>query len=326
MTPLVLCSLTIIITLITSGIAKAKTPSATGQAIVNLKLDAWISPKLASQTVHWAELALAAWLLFAPGLLGVLGALAALILFLFYWVVIARAVATGNKATCNCFGASSQAPVSGYTLGRNTALLAAALGTLIASVYTGNSVLGMLAHTDGSGWLWLLGAATACAALWCIYRSELLAPSTTDQEALDPNDFVEFERTPIPFGVLTTQEGTQYRIQDLAQAKARVLFFVSPTCSPCQEVIEHIPGWQEKLPMLGMTAVISFEDYFSRLELPENIEIYLDENNTLGSKWGQGTPMAVALGTDGLMAGGPVFGAQAVKDFMDDILSEFGTQ
>ena len=45
---------------------------------------------------------------------------------LFYTVVIARALATGRTAGCNCFGSESNAPVSRYTLVRNVALLLAA--------------------------------------------------------------------------------------------------------------------------------------------------------------------------------------------------------
>ena len=47
-------------------------------------------------------------------------------LMLFYLIIIARALATGRTAGCNCFGSNSAAPVSRYTLIRNIALTVAA--------------------------------------------------------------------------------------------------------------------------------------------------------------------------------------------------------
>lgn len=180
MTPLLLCSLTIIVTLAVSGIAKAKDRASTAAAIVNLRLHRILPLKATSRILPWGEIALAAWILLLPSWLAVLGGIAAVILFSAYWAVIARALATGHTASCNCFGGKSTAPISRYTLTRNSALLVAAIGTLVAAVQTKNSVLGMLLHADVAAWLWLFGATCVTVTLWSMYKSELLTSEKSD--------------------------------------------------------------------------------------------------------------------------------------------------
>lgn len=335
MTPLVLCTLTIIITLVASGIAKAKDRASTAAAIVNLKLDRWLPLKFVSRVLPWGEIALAFWLLLVPGWPAILGGIAAVILFAAYWIVIARAVATGNTASCNCFGGASEAPVSRFTLIRNTALLGAAIGALVAAVQTRTSALVTLLHLDGAGWLWILGAVFAAAALWAMYRSELLAtpaveaahevapqmmqPAPVEGEANEDDEYV---RLPIPYGTLETNLGTR-SLRELAEQRARVLFFLSPGCGPCLEIIPKIADWQKHLPMLSLHPVVSSKEQIAQLHMPEEIEVWVDPGFNTQIAFGRGTPMVIALGIDGLLAGGPVFGSHLVTDFMDDLLYEF---
>ena len=70
MTPLLLCTSILVVTLTASGIAKAKDPSSTVEGILNLGLDSVAPLKLTPAVLPWAELVLAAGLLFAPGLPG----------------------------------------------------------------------------------------------------------------------------------------------------------------------------------------------------------------------------------------------------------------
>ena len=75
---------------------------------------------------------------------------------LFYTVVIARALATGRTAGCNCFGSESNAPVSRYTLVRNVALLLAAAGAHASALRGGTGVVSTLLGLGNSGWTWVL--------------------------------------------------------------------------------------------------------------------------------------------------------------------------
>ena len=344
MSPLVLCSLIVIVTLAVSGAAKAKEPASTATAIVNLDLDRWVPMKLAAAALPWVEIVLALWLLFAPGLLGVIGAAAVVALFIVYWLVILRAVVAGNTASCNCFGGASTAPISGYTLARNTALLAASLGALGAAITTGHSVVGMLTRVILRDGLWLGGAALLALALWSMYRSELTAPASApggssaasgaapaqgvsedfvraQDEAEEQADYV---RLPIPYGALSNPAlNTTTNLRELATLQARVLFWVTPGCTPCMHVLDHISDWQKRLPMLKLNPVVSTADWVERLGVGDDIEVLVDEDYRTEALFGHGTPLAVALGSDGLMAGGPVIGSGDIIRFMEELLAEF---
>lgn len=332
MFPLVLCSLILIVTLAVSGWAKAKEPSSTVVALINLKLDHWIPLKLAARTVPWGELALAAALLLLPGWGQVAAAGAALLLFVFYWLVIARALASGNRASCNCFGSASQAPISGFTLLRNSALVAAAVGTLLLAFDSQASTLQALLGLDAQGWLWLLGAGLASVTLWAIYRSELVAaPQAEGAQAASGQaggELADYQRAPIPFAPLyqpgedASELGQRVTLRDLAKTQARLLVWVSPICHHCHKIVEEIPGWQQQLDVLTLHPVVSEPGAIKQLSLPAELEILVDPNYDTLHLFGSGTPAAVLLGADGLLAGGPVFGAKPVRQLVEDILAE----
>lgn len=70
--------------------------------------------------------------------------------------------------------------------------------------------------------------------------------------------------------------------------------------------------------------MVSSQSQVEKLNLPEEIEIYVDTDRGFAKNFGGSTPIAVALGADGLLAGGPVAGSGDVKEFMDDIMYEMG--
>lgn len=340
MTPLVLCTLTIIVTLAVSGYAKAKEPTSTVTAVVNLKLDRLLPIKLVARVLPWAELALAVALLALPGGLQILAAVASLLLFASYWAVIARALVQGNTASCNCFGSASTAPTSIFTLARNTALLLAAAGALIGALNTGGSALTQLLALDTDGWLWIIGAALASLMLWAIYRAELVAaPHEEEAEAplvgaleVPSDEDGEYIRTPIPYAALyypaeSPQEsetglGEQTSLRDLALAQARIIVWVSPGCSHCHEVMNQVALWQEQIPMIAIHPVVANEQDTKAFSFGPDIQVLIDPGFMTRKLFGRGTPGALALGMDGLLAGGPVTGGDNVITFVEDIIAE----
>lgn len=336
MTPLVLCTLIIIVTLAVSGVAKAKEPTSTVTAIVNLKLDQWLPVKPIARVLPWAEIALALALLVLPGVWQILAAMAAVVLFAGYWAAIARAIIQGNTASCNCFGSASSAPISMFTLIRNTALLMAAFGALIGAFSSGKSALGMLLATDAQGWLWLIGAGLASLTLWAVYRAELVgvaelterleaAPAVVEGEEVVEADY---ERLPIPFGALyypahgEEERGAHTTLRDLASEQARVLLWVSSGCGHCHKAIAKMDEWQEQLPMLGIHPVVSSNSEIKNFTLSNRIQFLVDPGFETQKLFGVGTPAAIAMGADGLLAGGPVFGGNKVVEFVEDIIAE----
>ena len=332
MTPLLLCTSTLVVTLTASGIAKAKDPSSTVEGILNLGLDSVAPLKLTPAVLPWAELVLAAGLLFAPGPLFPVFAIASCALMVFYLVVIARALATGRTEGCNCFGKKSAAPVSRYTLIRNIALTIAGILTVVASFVGGKAVVYELVGLNGSGWLWAVGAALIALTLWAIQRGESLAEPAPDiPEVVLPSAADESEdyvRVPIPYASIYTTDGRVTTLRDMSRVQARVLFFASPTCGSCTPILKTIPRWQKLLPQLGLHPVFSSEEKIRQAhkleKLDEGVEALVDPKHAAMHNFGRGTPMAVILGSDGMLAGGPVAGTSDVKQLMDDLLVEFG--
>ena len=332
MAPLLLCTSILVVTLTASGIAKAKDPSSTVEGILNLGLDSVAPLKLTPAVLPWAELVLAAGLLFAPGPLFPVFAIASCALMMFYLVVIARALATGRTEGCNCFGKKSAAPVSRYTLIRNIALTVAGILTVVASFVGGKAVVYELVGLNGSGWLWAVGAALIALTLWAIQRGESLAEPAPDiPEVVLPSAADESEdyvRVPIPYASIYTTDGRVTTLRDMSRVQARVLFFASPTCGSCTPILKTIPRWQKLLPQLGLHPVFSSEEKIRQAhkleKLDEGVEALVDPKHAAMHNFGRGTPMAVILGSDGMLAGGPVAGTSDVKQLMDDLLVEFG--
>ena len=332
MTPLLLCTSILVVTLTASGIAKAKDPSSTVEGILNLGLDSVAPLKLTPAVLPWAELVLAAGLLLAPGPLFPVFAIASCALMVFYLVVIARALATGRTEGCNCFGKKSAAPVSRYTLIRNIALTIAGILTVVASFVGGKAVVYELVGLNGSGWLWAVGAGLIALTLWAIQRGESLAEPAPDiPEVVLPSAADESEdyvRVPIPYASIYTTDGRVTTLRDMSRVQARVLFFASPTCGSCTPILKTIPRWQKLLPQLGLHPVFSSEEKIHQAhkleKLDEGVEALVDPKHAAMHNFGRGTPMAVILGSDGMLAGGPVAGTSDVKQLMDDLLVEFG--
>lgn len=332
MTPLLLCTSILVVTLTASGIAKAKDPSSTVEGILNLGLDSVAPLKLTPAVLPWAELVLAAGLLLAPGPLFPVFAIASCALMVFYLVVIARALATGRTEGCNCFGKKSAAPVSRYTLIRNIALTVAGILTVVASFVGGKALVYELVGLNGSGWLWAVGAGLIALTLWAIQRGESLAEPAPDiPEVVLPSAADESEdyvRVPIPYASIYTTDGRVTTLRDMSRVQARVLFFASPTCGSCTPILKTIPRWQKLLPQLGLHPVFSSEEKIHQAhkleKLDEGVEALVDPKHAAMHNFGRGTPMAVILGSDGMLAGGPVAGTSDVKQLMDDLLVEFG--
>ncbi|MFN2608325.1 MAG: MauE/DoxX family redox-associated membrane protein [Acidimicrobiales bacterium] len=137
------CAVVVAVVFVRAGVAKAVRPQETAVGFSALGVPA--APAVA-RAVPAAELALAAALLAAPRA----GAVAALLLLVVFSAFLARAVAAGSTAPCNCFGQARAGPVSGLDVARNglLALLAvAALATSRPVVPSVVDVVGVVALT-----------------------------------------------------------------------------------------------------------------------------------------------------------------------------------
>ena len=88
--------------------------------------------------------------------------------------------------------------------------------------------------------------------------------------------------------------------------------------------MEAVDDYARRLPMLDVVVVVSSRDAVG--SLPESVrpravvDVAHSVQKSLVLSW---VPAAVLLGTDGLLAGGPVFGVDVVNQLVDDVVQEF---
>lgn len=324
---LVLPVLTCALILLISGAAKLRERQATADAFGALRVPA---PSWAPALLAPAELVLGVALLVSPAPVLVVVASATLALLLAYWLVVARALRFEHPVRCGCFGRLGAHTITGRTLVRNTLLVLAGALALVAGL-RGVSVPSALADLD-RWWLWLVGATLAAAvctlslggspAAGPARAGDASAGAETDGADADELDYV---RHPIPYGQARTREGHRITLHELATHHPALLVALSPGCGPCSRIAPDLRAWEERLG--GVVAVRAlFDDNPERVrDLAPDAEPYalydLDFNVARVLRLFT-NPSAVLLGADGLLAGGPVEGEQAVRQLVDDIAGE----
>ena len=332
--PFVLCTALIVLTLLISGIAKAKDPQSTVTGIQNLGLEKIAPARTVSLILPWFEIVLASVLLLSPVRLpAVIASGLALVLMLFYTVVIARALVTGRTGSCNCFGSESTAPVSRYTLIRNIALLLASLGAHMSALKGGVGIIPTLLSLDANGWTWIIGTVLIAVTMEAVRRGDVLGAEDERPQVIlpepvyDENGEEQYVRVPIPHAALYLENGRHTNMRALAKNQARVLVFVSATCAGCVKFLKTMSSWQERLPQVALHPVYSSLDSLQTSRnagtLPEGLTPLIDREAGARANFGNGVPLAVVLGADGLIAGGPVAGKEQVEELLADIESQF---
>lgn len=461
---LVLANVAIAFLLVVSGAAKLRAPAATRDAFTALRLPDFLRRSPAPAVLPWAELALAVILLTGSSWLLTLGAVGALLLFVAYTVIIARALRFGEPVRCACFGTLGAHDVSRRTLIRNILLmLLAGLGLwaaveglniyslgwdgwgwiLVAAVVTAAVTLSLggasaqgVASVDGLGWLarasvtepetgrpvalnrlaaehggvvllFVLAGCGACERVLAqlpawreaqpdrvvvpvtlpgdrpgnltgpgVYEDpgfnlatalsggatptaielgrdgvpvgppavgtarviELITgsaesavvpddstPAAPAQEAAPPigeaaDDLADYERRPIPDGVLLDHEREPVTVRQLAERRAQLLVGIDCLCSPARHSIDNLLAWQERLPILDVRLVVPFKLRPDILTGGREAMALYDHRGLASRSLGLlGQTSAVLLGADGLLAGGPVSGREAVEEFVAEI-------
>ncbi|MFC9917118.1 MauE/DoxX family redox-associated membrane protein [Agromyces binzhouensis] len=272
----------------------------------------------------WGELLLGLALALLGGLLGVLAALASAVLMAAYTWLIGRALANareGDEATCACFGES--APVTRVTLLRNAWLLflsVVAASTIWAAPLVGGALLAL-----GPEWSWLVAlAAAAFTTALIVWRepgpqdvAAIPAPSAAPESADGELDYVRTRTPAIP---VVLGDGTPANLRKLSRTRPILLLALSETCAPCLAVVERVPEFRALLPELDVRLLLApgpEESKLTEVTHPQSLHDW--DSNVRASIADWGTPAAVLLGVDGLLAGGPAQGEAAVVSFVGDI-------
>ncbi|GAA4345745.1 MauE/DoxX family redox-associated membrane protein [Microbacterium rhizosphaerae] len=305
--------------LITSGIAKLRHPD---------DLSGWRElgvPRALQREwllrVHpWGEIALGLALLVLGGLLGLLAALVAVFLMAWYVRLVAIAWRADDGAECACFGVRKR--VTGVTVVRNIWLTAVAIAAA-AVVWTlpllGGAVAGI---TAAGAWWWvvalLVASVTAVIIMWP--GGEQVSAAAAEPRSTVDGDDQDYVRVRTPSVPVTLADGRTVNLRSLTRARPVLLLAVSTVCGSCNEVIAKIGEWRALLPEVDVRFLLPFPPEISDLiEREEPQSLHDSDNYVRDSIADWATPTAVLLGVDNMLAGGPISGTEAIKDFVQEI-------
>ncbi len=279
------------------------------------------------------------------------GALGALGLLSLFSVVVVLNLAMGKKPHCRCFGQLHSAPVGGRTLVRNGALLAtAALVVWPGGDRPGPSAVAWVADLTAPAQFAVIGASVFAVVVvaegWLLVKmfaqqarllvrvdavenallsGSLTGPTPAPTPAPTPGLPVG---TPAPDFALPGLFGETLTLPALRAAGLPVmLIFTDPACGPCQALMPEIGRWQAVYEGGRLTiAVISNGDRdVNRIKATQAglRRLLVQTSYEVAEAYrSEGTPGAVLIGADGLVASPLAVGADAIKVLVADVAGE----
>lgn len=297
-----------------------------------------------------AELLIALGLVLLPTPWRTVAAVGAVGLMAAYTLLVLAAVRRAREVSCNCFGRRSEV-VNRRTVVRNLALLALAVAALVDCAVAAAPIARVVGGVDPLAWTVIL-AVTAVVG-WLIGHGYAAGPPRraaagrgasagrgagaggAGADGADGADGAEDDepRAPIPAETLTSADGTTTTLTELVQTRAAVLVFLEPTCGSCARLLSELPAWRQVIPELAIVAVRRRPGPGPQSGRTDGTAATSDEPfpKSPGGYWAEsssaeafgvsgGTPWAVLLGADGLIAGGPVAGYPAVRTFLVEVM------
>lgn len=339
-TALLIAPLLLSFTFLVSGAAKLRGRRATADAMVSLRLPLHGLHAAAAAALPMAEIVLAAALWIPVGAVAIPAAVLASLLSIAYLAIIGRALGFEETVECSCFGTLGSPTVSRATLGRDIILVLLSLTTVVLAA-TGEIETSVLREPETVA---VLAIAVAVAVvltaltLGVSRRDDAAAAPRSSAESPaadgfaadgDPGDEAEeldYLRSDTPFGMLREAGKEPITLSTLTRERAALLLWVSPGCGPCERVMSEVAAWTEQLG-----TVVAIRTLFKQApeDLPQGVldrvgdtaAQDIDRNLTQAFN-ARHSPSAVLLGADGMLAGGPVRGAQDVFIFVEEILEQ----
>lgn len=306
--------------LIVSGVAKLRTPDD-AEGWEALGLPAALRRDWLIRLHPVAELVLAAALLLLGGLLGIVAAVVAVLLFAAYLVMVWRARRKTPDASCACFG--ERQPITGRTLLRNGWLTL--LAVISAFTIGALPLFGGAAALAIAFWPWTLALAAVAVTFVLVQEktpdSAPAARTAGGSGAADDAELEDYLRARTPAVPVTLADGSTVTLRQLAETKPVLLLAVSETCGSCTPVIESIDAYRALLPEVSVRFLLQSAPEDSRLASADEPQTVHDPLRYVGPSLADHwfTPTAVLLGADGMLAGGPVAGSSAIAEFVDDV-------
>jgi peroxiredoxin len=322
-------------TFLVAGLAKLADQKGTQTAITGFGGSAAISRGLAL-IVPVAELTVAVLLL--PGSTARWGALGALCLLVAFSAAITANLLRGKTPDCRCFGQLKPTPIGPSTLVRNGVL--AVLAVLVAwkGWHTSPGITHAVASLSAGEQLGVAaGVVLAVAVAWqgwlilglFAQQGRLLMRLEAAELALERNSTALPGLPGLPVGNLAPDfdlpglDGRQVTLDQLrAPGRPLLLVFTDPECGSCRELLPEIATWHEDESSPFSVALITRAGgkYDRRGKLPPVLLQALDEVSR--SYLVAGTPSAVIIRTDGIIAAPLVAGADAIRELVANMKGE----
>lgn len=295
--------------------------------------------KTMSIAIPFAEIVFGVCLLFvSTAWIGSIGVF--LFLLIFIGGMIAQ-IAQGKAPDCHCFGAIHSEPVSKKSLIRNVVF---AVLALVLVLQGRNQGLGLADLSNDNALQLFLGLAIIGFLGAVVFYLKQISEQQTqimrrievleitsheDREVAhehhhtDPHEGLPIG-SPAPDFVLPATNGREVSFENImAQGKSMLFFYVSPTCTPCAELLPEIEAWQEDLK-----DNVNFV-FFSSGTAAENIkklgdkQILLQKNReaveTYKMRW---TPTAILVNAGGMIASHLAIGDTAIRELVEKIKAE----
>jgi len=277
-------------------------------------------------------------------------ALGALVLLLTFVAAIAFALARGTEADCHCFGQLHSAPVGWRTLGRN--LLLAAMAGFVAVAggrHAGVSATRWVTQVNAASLVAFVAGlviiALVCFQVWfslqllsqngrTLGRLEALDDAlqgitaalglAENGAAADPGPLGRGLRggglavgSRAPSFELESVDGDSRSLASLLSGRRKLMVVFSDAgCGPCDALMPALAGWQrEHSGQLKLAVIASGDRDRNRAKaLEHGLELVLlqSQREVSDAYQAHGTPMAVVIGADGLIASPTVGGSEEI--------------
>ncbi len=277
------------------------------------------------------------------------GAIGALVLLGLFVIGIALSMARGEAPDCHCFGQLHSEPAGWRTLIRNAALALVTLFVLVAGgARPGSSLTGWLGDLSGAEQFGLVFAAVLAFAVsaqaWFLFQLmaqngrllsrvealESAALAGGDQQAGPALPKLPDIGLPIGapapafslaglYGETTTLEAL------LAPGKPSLLLFTDPNCAPCNALLPEVARWQREHRDDMTVAIISRRELEANRSKAEehglrNVLVQQDME-VYGAFQARGTPSAVFVRPDGIVASPVAGGARQIERLVEAVLA-----
>lgn len=138
----------------------------------------------------------------------------------------------------------------------------------------------------------------------------------------EETDELDYVRQPIPSAVVVNSGGEAHTLTELAQTGPALVVAITCLCGSSAAVLPQLETWAKRLEVVDVVLLTTF----ALSSLPAEPDVaeraHYDHRGLASQALGlAGTPTAVLLGADGMIAGGPV-GPTEIESFVTDIEAE----